>query len=226
MKDLVQNLLRITAIQRTHINSGATYRPADDSFPMSCQYWQPPDLNYMSSGDSPYVTGVGSALWNSSRSCGQCLEVESWYTKIPVVIADYCPPPCTPHQLDLSPAASAKLNPSKKPINYQQLKIRKAECKWQRYKEIFYLDKGSSQYTWYIIPLFIKEPFTFLKIHKSLAYHDKYGRWVVPFNKTHPAPPCDRCLLIKTNQKAFTVDYPCRLANRNLEKVFLFSENV
>ena len=108
--DLTSNLLLATlSLKDQFFDTGATYRPTDESFNLACQYWQPPKLTYMNSGLNKYVTGVGVKLWDSSEACGQCLEVINGNKSVIVVIADYCPPPCTPMQLDLNPYASAAL---------------------------------------------------------------------------------------------------------------------
>lgn len=166
--------------------TGATYRPANESYPMSCQYWQPPALTYMNSGFNRFVVGVGGKLWKGSETCGQCLEIKSQYRVILVVIADYCPPPCTPMQLDLNPMASAALSVSKtQPRNHYNLTARKVDCHWG-IEMSFYLDKGSSVYNWYMIPLYIKRPLKSVKVLGQYAYHDLYGRWVIGFKKKFP----------------------------------------
>ena len=162
---------------------GATFRVSNYDDGNSCQYWQPPKLEYMNSKTSKLITGVGSRLWKGSTECGRCLELED---KVKVIIGDYCPPPCTPMQLDLNQYSSSLLNPKEfKPKNYKVLRARKILCEWGREEEI-YLDKGSSVYNWYMIPLYVKKPFKSLKVLGQEAYHDLYGRWVIGFKKVYP----------------------------------------
>jgi len=190
--------VNLTSATGAWFKTGATYRPDDPSFPMSCQYWQPPQLMYMSSGDNPLVVGVGKALWDSSKTCGQCLEVMNGNKSIVVVIADYCPPPCTPMQLDLNPKASAKLNLQKNlPVNHANLLARKVPCNWGR-DMVLYLDKGSSVYNWYIIPLYISKPLKSLQVLGHDAYHDNYGRWVVAFKTKFPK--CNTVVDVKVDK--------------------------
>ena len=88
--DLTTSITLLT-FSSTFIDSGATYRHSKETDMNACQYWQPPNLNYMNSQYSKYITGVGSALWESSKSCGQCLEVKNNDKTVIVVIGDYCP---------------------------------------------------------------------------------------------------------------------------------------
>ncbi|NBU81858.1 MAG: hypothetical protein EBS55_09445 [Flavobacteriaceae bacterium] len=147
----------------------------------------------MNSQQSKVITGVGSGLWDKSKSCGQCLEIEN---KSVVIIGDYCPPPCTPYQLDLNQYTSSILNPKEfKPKNYINLRARRILCEWSREPEL-YLDKGSSEYNWYIIPLYVKQPFKSLTLFEQEAYHDLYGRWVFSFKKKFPKRQSTYLILI------------------------------
>lgn len=170
------------------LETGATYRVSYDYWGMSCQYWDPKaGLRYMAPTENPYVTGVGSALWQDSVTCGQCLEIRYKKVNVTVVIADYCPPPCSAHQLDLAPETSAKLASSKHPRNFgaKELKVRRVKCNWGRKPEL-YLHKHYSEYVWYIIPLFFVEPPKTLWVLGVKATHDKYGRFVVSFKNKKP----------------------------------------
>jgi hypothetical protein len=152
----------------------------------------------MNSGFNQYVVGVGKTLWRGSTACGQCLQVMNQDKLIEVVIADYCPPPCTPKQLDLNPAASAALNPHKSmPKNYYDLKVRKVQCHW-KHNMTFHLDKGSSVYNWYLIPLYIQKPLENVVVLKHNAVHDLYGRWVVSFKTQFPK--CNSVIPIFSNR--------------------------
>lgn len=193
------------------MNTGATYRPNDERFPTACQYWQPPYLLYMNSGYNEYVTGVGVNLWEGSKACGQCLQVVNGVKSINVVIADYCPPPCTPHQLDLNPIASQALNLKfSKPSNYIGLKVRKVKCNWLP-ELTFYLDKGSSVYNWYMIPLFQVEPLKSVTVLGHVGVHDLYGRWVIAFKTKFPT--CGDEVLVAVNNGSQSVKFHFNCAN-------------
>ena len=207
--DTTHNLLLLSLPLLGEVfKSGATYRPTNQSFPVSCQYWQPPKLAYMNSGFNRYVVGVGKNLWRQSQSCGQCLEVTNQLKTIIVVIADYCPPPCTPMQLDLNQEASAALNPHRsQPRNHFDLQVRLVECQWPQ-NLTFHLDKGSSVYNWYMIPLYVKQPLKSVMVRGQQATHDLYGRWVIGFK--HKFPVCNKSIevMVNYNEKVF-VDFKC-----------------
>jgi hypothetical protein len=203
MKDWTSGLVLLASFfQNTPVlETGATYRVSYDYWGMSCQYWDPDSgMKYMAPTENPYVTGVGSALWKGSWSCGQCLLVSYKNRSKVVVITDYCPPPCSPNQLDLDPETSAYLANSKTPRNYKhrELTVRKVGCKWGK-KPWLYLHKDSSIYVWYIIPLFFETPPFELSVLNIKASHDLYGRFVVSFSKTKPR--CNTTYKILVNRK-------------------------
>ncbi len=192
IKDITTALLLTTTypLKSAWFQTGATFRnpltSGNQSFHTACQYWQPPKLKYMNSAYNPHVVGVGKGLWRSSEACGQCLEVKNQYKVVRVVVADYCPPPCTPKQLDLNPKASAELNlHHTSPRNHFDLQVREVDCDWG-HDLTFYLDKGSSVYNWYMIPLFLKTPLKTVMVLGHVATHDLYGRWVIAFKRMFP----------------------------------------
>lgn len=180
-------LLTAGQIMSSFKPSGSTFRTNEGMghYGMSCQYWQPPRLKYMHPGLNRYLTGVGSWWWKDSYVCGQCLEIRRFSKNVVVVVGDYCPE-CTPMQLDLIDIASRKLSFHNKPENYDDIKVRKVSCDWP-HKRQYYLDKGSSVYNWYIIPLFLERPLISLRAMNHSGYHDKYGRWVVAFKTLFPS---------------------------------------
>lgn len=117
-------------------------------------------------------------------SCGQCLEVSRANRSVVIVVADYCPE-CSPKQLDINDMASSKLSTRNRPENYVDLQVKKVVCNWHA-KRQYYLDKGSSVYNWYIIPLFLERPLKSLSVLNQSAIHDKYGRWVIGFRDKFP----------------------------------------
>ena len=163
---------------------------------MSCQFWQPGVLEYLHP-THPQVIGVGEWWWKESRQCHQCLllsnNLNNHTTK--VLIADYCPE-CTPRQLDLNDKASAKLSSKNRPENYYNLTAREIPCQTINSVPLLFRDKGSSIYHWYLIPLNIKHPLKNITLpDKNSAEHDKYGRWILHFNRSHKpyysATACD-----------------------------------
>jgi hypothetical protein len=178
-------------ITKTYVDTGATFRTNENMgmYGMSCQYWQPPKLTYMHPGFNPYLTGAGSWWWRNSSACGQCLEVKRGDAAVILVIADYCPE-CTPKQLDMNNYASEILNNNNRARNYLDLKVRRVSCDWGgaaiNVNRYYYLDKGSSIFNWYVIPLYLERPLTSLRVYDTDAYHDKYGRWVLAFKKYKP----------------------------------------
>lgn len=167
-------------------NSGATYRTNQTMghFGMACQYWQPPALTYLHPGESVYLTGVGSYWWRDSRECGRCLLVNSGAKYVSLVVSDYCPE-CSPRQLDINDNAVRLLSSKGQLQNFQKLTVMKVKCHWQD-KPYFYLDKGSSVYNWYLIPLNFPQPLVRVTVLEQEAQHDKYGRWAIGFKGKFP----------------------------------------
>lgn len=154
---------------------------------MSCQFWQPGLLEYLHP-THPLITGVGSWWWEESRQCHQCLKLTNKLNNLSttVMIADYCPE-CTPRQLDLNDRASAKLSSRKRPENYYNLSAKLIPCS-PKFPTQLFLDKGSSNFNWYIIPLHISTPFLNMSTQDKKAYHDRYGRWVFHWPKKKTTP--------------------------------------
>lgn len=192
------------ALSTTPIRSGATFRTnaSMGGFDGSCQYWKQGRLNWVDSGLNPYLVGVGEALWNGSRSCGQCLSVTYPKTKREVVmmITDYCPPPCTRHQLDMHASGTSFLASglSHHPVPYRggpenlmPLLVKPVVCYWNNEPLQYYWDRGSSRFHWYLIVFGSQEPIEVMRadrwdlgrnqvipVRKKIS-HDLYGRWVV-----------------------------------------------
>lgn len=181
-------LLTAGSITGPRVPSGSTYRTnaTMGHYGMSCQYWRPPEMQFMHPGLNHYLTGVGKWWWLDSRSCGQCLKVTEPQRNISVilVVADYCPE-CTPRQLDMNDMASKNLNAKIKPTNHQKLYVQRIVCDWSRQVE-FRLHRDSSRWHWYIIPVFLKQPLISLESRERTAVHDKYGRWVIEFKTNLP----------------------------------------
>lgn len=158
--------------------AGATYRPAE-SLGMSCQFYQPPNLNYIDAETNVFVVGVSRHLFRRSLQCHQCILINETVLGI---IADYCPK-CTPYQLDLNPFQSKELNSKegqRRPRNYEfkELRFRRVDCAFGTFPK-FYFDKGSSRKYLYLIPLFVKKPLHSVETSDGArVMHDTFGRWV------------------------------------------------
>lgn len=167
----------MTFLNTSHLTlpAGATYRPAYQ-FGMSCQFYKPPQLNYINASFNEFVIGVSPHLFRRSRACHQCLLVNGELA----IIGDLCPT-CTPYQLDLNPFLSRRLNGGEKPRNYdfRELQIKRVDCAFAKNKERLFFDEGSSRNVLYMIPLYLKRPLVSLRISDgTVGTHDTFGRWV------------------------------------------------
>ena len=192
--DLTSHLILAAGRQfgQPTLNAGATFRTnaTMGQYGMSCQFYQPPEIQYMHPGLNPYVAGVGRHWWANSKSCGQCIKITNTHNNKSglAIIADYCPE-CTPRQLDLGDKVSRKLSSHDKPENYGAwLKVENVECDWQPAQQpTFAVHKDSSAWHWYVIPQFLSAPLKSITIENQQASHDNYGRWVWAWRAPKPA---------------------------------------
>lgn len=159
------------------LQSGATWRGTDSHPENSCQY---KSARYMDSLTSPYIIGVGAWWWRKSVACGQCLLLRAGNRVAVGVVGDYCPPPCTPRQLDLNPALSKALSPTNRTQNYATLEVAYVPCGYKPNVDPYlHMHRDSNPWVMYIQVLFTKHPVLEFSFGGVPGYHDAFGRWVL-----------------------------------------------
>ena len=151
---------------------------------------------YMASGhyldsNSPYMVGVGDSLWNSGKSCGQCLLIKALNGNVALgILGDYCPGGCNGKELDLSKGISAQLNQGNSlgvPSNLDSLTVQLVSCDFQSGRTLkYYFGPGSSSFQWYIVILWSAIPIQSIDVIGSdgKVYHSVWdsSRLKISFN--------------------------------------------